>query len=75
MERALPLTESQRVALLGKINERDRVINNKSTAPGITEQKKAAWEEITGQFNSMYPDQVPRSSKQLKRSYDHIKRK
>ena len=74
-ERALPLSESQRVFLLNMIKERDGIVNNKSTAPGITEKKRTAWEDISRKFNSQYPDQVPRSTKQLKRSYDHVKNK
>lgn len=75
MERAVPLSESQRVALLNLIKERDSIVNNKSTAPGITETKKRTWEDIATKFNCLYPDQIPRSTKQLKRSYDHVKRK
>ncbi|MPC09756.1 hypothetical protein E2C01_002373 [Portunus trituberculatus] len=63
-----------RVELLHLIQERDAIVNNKSTAPGITIEKKA-WEEIGCKFNGLYPNQHPWSSKQLKRSYDHVKRK
>ncbi|KAK3889684.1 hypothetical protein Pcinc_006250 [Petrolisthes cinctipes] len=63
------------MALLNLIKERDSIVNNKSTAPGIIEAKKRTWEEIVLKFNALNPDQQPRSSKQLKRSYDHVKRK
>ncbi|KAK4321028.1 hypothetical protein Pmani_008136 [Petrolisthes manimaculis] len=75
MERTAPLSQTQRMALLNLIKERDSIVNDKSTAPGIIEAKKRMWEEINLKFNSLYPDQQPRSTKQLKRSYDHVKRK
>ncbi|KAK3880938.1 hypothetical protein Pcinc_014588 [Petrolisthes cinctipes] len=75
MERTAPLSQTQRMALLNLIKERDSIVNNKSTAPGIIEAKKRTWEEIVLKFNALNPDQQPRSSKQLKRSYDHVKRK
>ncbi|KAK3870421.1 hypothetical protein Pcinc_024346 [Petrolisthes cinctipes] len=75
MDRTAPLSQTQRMALLNLIKERDSIVNNKSTAPGIIEAKKRTWEEIVLKFNALNPDQQPRSSKQLKRSYDHVKRK
>ncbi|KAK3869916.1 hypothetical protein Pcinc_024802, partial [Petrolisthes cinctipes] len=75
MDRTAPLSQTQRMALLNLIKERDNIVNNKSTAPGIIEAKKRTWEEIILKFNALNPDQQPRSSKQLKRSYDHVKRK
>ncbi|KAK3871049.1 hypothetical protein Pcinc_023784 [Petrolisthes cinctipes] len=74
MDRTAPLSQTQRMALLNLIKERDSIVNNKSTAPGIIEAKKRTWEEIVLKFNALNPDQQPRSSKQLKRSYDHVKR-
>ncbi|KAK3889924.1 hypothetical protein Pcinc_003065 [Petrolisthes cinctipes] len=75
MERTAPLSQTQRMALLNLIKERDSIVNNKSTAPVIIEAKKRTWEEIVVKFNALNPDQQPRSTKQLKRSYNHVKRK
>lgn len=73
-ERVLPLTSSHRVTLLNLIKEKP-VLQNRSTAPGVAEKKSKAWQEIAATFNSMNPDQHPRTAHQLKRSYDHVKRK
>ncbi|KAK3872097.1 hypothetical protein Pcinc_022796 [Petrolisthes cinctipes] len=54
---------------------RDNIVNNKSTAAGIIDAKKKTWEEIGGKLNALYPDQHLSSTKQLKSSYDHVKRK
>ncbi|KAK4317650.1 hypothetical protein Pmani_011272 [Petrolisthes manimaculis] len=75
MERSSPLSETQRRALLSLIKEMDSIVNDKSTSPPIVESKKKTWEEISVKFNALYPDNPPRSTKQLKRSYDHVKRK
>ncbi|KAK3882467.1 hypothetical protein Pcinc_013174 [Petrolisthes cinctipes] len=75
MDRAAPLSQPQTMALLNLIKERVSIVHNKSTAPGILEAKKRTWEEIVLKFNALNPDHQPRSSKQLKRSYEHVKRK
>ncbi|KAK4325855.1 hypothetical protein Pmani_003560 [Petrolisthes manimaculis] len=53
MEPSVPLMQNQRMSLLNLIKEKDNIVTNKSTAPGIFEV---------------------RSTKRLKRSYDHVKR-
>ncbi|XP_064095548.1 uncharacterized protein LOC135207615 [Macrobrachium nipponense] len=75
MERALPVADSQRLMLLNLIKEHESVINDRSTGSRTLERKRQAWQEITLKFNAMYPDQPPRSSKQVKRCFDHVKRK
>ncbi|XP_064093226.1 uncharacterized protein LOC135205986 [Macrobrachium nipponense] len=75
MERAPPVADSQRLMLLNLIKEHESVINDRSTGSRTLERKRQAWQEITLKFNAMYPDQPPRSSKQVKRCFDHVKRK
>ncbi|KAG7154777.1 putative Myb/SANT-like DNA-binding domain-containing protein 10 [Homarus americanus] len=73
-ERSAALSETQRMALLRHIEQRP-IIEDRSTSNTINDRKRKAWDEITASFNASYPDQIPRSAKQLKRSYEHIKRK
>ncbi|KAG7168067.1 Fibrinogen silencer-binding protein-like 2 [Homarus americanus] len=73
-ERSAALSETQRMALLRHIEQRP-IIEDRSTSNTINYRKRKAWDEITASFNASYPDQIPRSAKQLKRSYEHIKRK
>ncbi|KAG7168517.1 putative Myb/SANT-like DNA-binding domain-containing protein 3, partial [Homarus americanus] len=61
------------MALLRHIEQRP-IIEDRSTSNTINDRKRKAWDEITASFNASYPDQIPRSAKQLKRSYEHIKR-
>ncbi|KAG7154038.1 putative Myb/SANT-like DNA-binding domain-containing protein 11, partial [Homarus americanus] len=71
-ERSAALSETQRMALLRHIEQRP-IIEDRSTSNTINYRKRKAWDEITASFNASYPDQIPRSAKQLKRSYEHRK--
>ena len=75
-ERALPLSENQRVVLLRLIFEHGKVLNNKSTScKRVQDGQKAAWQDITKRFNASYPDEHPRSEQQLRRTLEHVQRK
>ncbi|KAG7169020.1 putative Myb/SANT-like DNA-binding domain-containing protein 27 [Homarus americanus] len=74
-DRAAPLMEKQRIMLLKLIKEREHITQSKSTGPGICGKKEVAWENIAVEFNNMNTLLEQRSILQLKRSFEHIKRK
>ena len=74
-DRTAPLSSIQRVQLLSLVKERELIITDKSTSGRAAELKRRAWRDIGDAFNAMNPDQEPRTNQQLKRSFDHVKRK
>ncbi|KAG7177933.1 putative Myb/SANT-like DNA-binding domain-containing protein 15 [Homarus americanus] len=70
-ERSAALSETQRMALLRHIEQRP-IIEDRSTSITINYRKRKAWDEITASFNASYPDQIPRSAKQLKRIFAEV---
>ncbi|KAG7156230.1 putative Myb/SANT-like DNA-binding domain-containing protein 14 [Homarus americanus] len=70
-EPSAALSETQRMALLRHIEQRP-IIEDRSTSNTINYRKRKAWDEITASFNASYPDQIPRSAKQLKRIFAEV---
>ena len=66
---------NQRKQLLGLIREREAIITSKASDPRLPLKKANAWREVTALFNAGNPGQEPRTVKQIKRAWEHIKRK
>ena len=75
MERSVALTENQRTCLVNLISESAGSITSRRQDPGAFMKKKNAWSKVAEAFNSMNPGQPPRTPKQLKRAWEHVKRR
>ncbi|KAK8386712.1 hypothetical protein O3P69_017876 [Scylla paramamosain] len=73
--RTLPLVGKQRPQLLALIQEREAILTSKASNPHFPLMRAKAWAEITAKFNIYNPGHEPRTIKQLRKSWDHIKRK
>ena len=66
---------NQRKQLLGLIRQREAIITSKASDPRLPLKKAQAWEEVTALFNAGNPGQEPRTVRQVKRAWEHIKGK
>ncbi|XP_042212771.1 myb/SANT-like DNA-binding domain-containing protein 3 isoform X2 [Homarus americanus] len=73
--KAVPLSEKQRQDLVALIKDREATLTSKVSNPHLPEERFQAWQDITCLFNADNPGQDPRTVKQLKRCWEHIKRK
>ncbi|KAG0697399.1 hypothetical protein GWK47_003009 [Chionoecetes opilio] len=75
-DRIEPISAAQSIQLLHLIKTRQDLVQDRSTGTMALLKKRKAWDEITVLFNNLYPHQIrKRTRKQLKRSFEHIKRK
>ncbi|KAK3883271.1 hypothetical protein Pcinc_012400 [Petrolisthes cinctipes] len=72
--RTSPLSEAQRKTLVSLILETHPVIEDRSHNHKVYEKKQQAWDSLTVSFNTIFA-QEPRTTHQLKRAWEHIKRK
>ncbi|XP_042886735.1 myb/SANT-like DNA-binding domain-containing protein 3 isoform X2 [Penaeus japonicus] len=75
VERTTPLTECQQECLVALVSERRDVLQCRSQGSRHLVKKKQAWEEVTTNFNAMNPGIKPRDIGQLKRAWNHVKRR
>ncbi|KAK3871341.1 hypothetical protein Pcinc_023506 [Petrolisthes cinctipes] len=71
-QKALPLTQQQLEQLVLLIKDREETVSSVSPYPKVIVKD---WKEIAGLFNASNPEQDQRTAKQLKRSWEHIRRK
>ncbi|XP_042856826.1 myb/SANT-like DNA-binding domain-containing protein 3 [Penaeus japonicus] len=69
------LTQDQLLELVILIKEREGILFCKKSDPRLPSQKNKCWQEICDSFNASNPEQNPRSVKQVKRTWEYIRRR
>ncbi|KAK3888139.1 hypothetical protein Pcinc_007784 [Petrolisthes cinctipes] len=72
---APPLTQQQQEQLVSLVEDRGEMLTSQAMNPKLLVPKALCWESIAQLFNASNPEQDPRSAKQLKRCWEHMKRK
>ncbi|KAK8387362.1 hypothetical protein O3P69_018147 [Scylla paramamosain] len=75
VQNPLLLVGNQKSQLLALIQEREAILTSKASNPHLPGMRAKAWSENTAKFNVCDAGHEPRTTKQRKRSWDHIKRK
>ncbi|KAK4311957.1 hypothetical protein Pmani_016588 [Petrolisthes manimaculis] len=74
-QKAPPLTQQQQEKLVSLVEDRGEMLTSQVMNPKLLVPKALCWENIAQLFNASNPEQDPRSAKQLKRCWEHMKRK